>query len=157
MYLVYPSTLCITISLDFSWDNCNTQKKLEKRVLQYFFLAGGGGVGVGGGGVDKVHCGLCESSEFLGFLMPVILYTTCTHNRDNTLLFFTNDVMLLTFINLSRSSAPFFTFGSGSAASWTVNNNNHFENLHIRFKKDNSIISDHCKVLGGEWKYSEQN
>ena len=83
---------------------------------QFFFFGGGGG----GGGVNKVLYGLCESSEFLGFLIPVILYITYIHtyNRDNTLLLFSNDtVMLLTFINLSRSSAPFFTFGSGSAAS----------------------------------------
>ena len=65
-----------------------------------------------------MHYGLYESSEFLGCLIPVILYITCTYNRDNTLQLFSNDtVMLLTFINLSRSSAPFFTFGSGSAAS----------------------------------------
>ena len=111
-----------------------------------FFLFGGGG---GWRGVNKVLYGLGESSEFLGFLIPVILYITYIHtyNRDNTLLLFSNDtVMLLTFINLSRSSAPFFTFGSGSAASWTVNNNNHFENLQIRFKTDDNIISHHYKV-----------
>ena len=27
----------------FSWDNCNTQKKLERMVMQNFFVGGGGG------------------------------------------------------------------------------------------------------------------
>ena len=43
----------------------------------FFFVVGGGGV------LNKGHYGLCESSEFLGFLIPVILYITCTYNRDN--------------------------------------------------------------------------
>ena len=73
MYLVYLPTFCITIALDFSWDDCNIREKLETRVMQMFFLAGRGG---GGGGVNKVPYGLCESSEFLGFLIPVILYIT---------------------------------------------------------------------------------
>ena len=29
MYLVYPPKLCITVFLDFSWDDCVTQEKLE--------------------------------------------------------------------------------------------------------------------------------
>ena len=53
MHLVYPPKLCITIVLDFSWDGYNNQEKLEKMVMQNF-----------GGGVNKVHCGPCESSEF---------------------------------------------------------------------------------------------
>ena len=31
----------------FSWDNCNTQKKLETMEMQNFFGEGGGGGGVG--------------------------------------------------------------------------------------------------------------
>ena len=53
MHLVYPPKLCITIVLDFSWDDCNTQQKLETMVMQ----------NSGGGGVNNY--GLCESSEFL--------------------------------------------------------------------------------------------
>ena len=29
MHLVYPSMVCITNVLDLSWDDCNTQEKLE--------------------------------------------------------------------------------------------------------------------------------
>ena len=53
--------------------NCNTKEKLETRVMQFFFFFFFFFLG-GGGGVKKVHYGLCESSEFLGFLIPVILY-----------------------------------------------------------------------------------
>ena len=34
MRLVEPPTFCITIVLDFSWDDCNTQEKLETMVMQ---------------------------------------------------------------------------------------------------------------------------
>ena len=62
MHLVYPPIFCITIVLDFSWDECNTQKKLKTRVMQFFFFFFFGG-GEGGWGVNKVHYGQCESSE----------------------------------------------------------------------------------------------
>ena len=52
---------CITIVLDFSWDNCNTKEKLETKVMQFFLFS----FFFFGGGVNKVHNGLCESSEFL--------------------------------------------------------------------------------------------
>ena len=42
MFLVYPPNRCIKIVLDISWDDCNTQEKLETRVMQIFF--GGGGM-----------------------------------------------------------------------------------------------------------------
>ena len=71
MFLVYPPNCCIKIVLDISWDDCNTQEKLETRVMQISFLGGRGG-----GGVNKVLYGLGESSEFLGFLIPVISYIT---------------------------------------------------------------------------------
>ena len=48
MHCVYPQNLCITIVLDLSWDDCNTQEKLETVVMQIL-------------GVNKVHYGLCES------------------------------------------------------------------------------------------------
>ena len=59
MHLVYPPTalppkFCINIVLDFSWDNCYIQEKLETMVMQNL---GGGGAG------NKKHYGLCESSE----------------------------------------------------------------------------------------------
>ena len=47
MFLVYPPNCRIKIVLDISWDDCNTQEKLETRVMQIFFL--GGGAGDGGG------------------------------------------------------------------------------------------------------------
>ena len=34
MHLVYPPKFCITIVLDFSWDDCNTQEILEIMVMQ---------------------------------------------------------------------------------------------------------------------------
>ena len=41
MHLVYPppqkkKKICITIVFDFSWDDCNTQEKLETMVMQNF-------------------------------------------------------------------------------------------------------------------------
>ena len=57
MHLLYPPIFCITIVLDFSWDECNTQKKLKTRVMQFF------GGGRGGVEVNKVLYGQCESSE----------------------------------------------------------------------------------------------
>ena len=53
-----PPKLWITIVLDFSWDDCNTQENLETMVMQD---SGKWGWGRGGGGVNRVHCGLCES------------------------------------------------------------------------------------------------
>ena len=46
MHLVCPPKFCTTIVLDFSWDDCNTQEKLETMVMQNL----GGVVGAGGGG-----------------------------------------------------------------------------------------------------------
>ena len=43
MHLVYPTKFCITIAFDFSWDDCNTQEKLETMFMQIFFDGGGGG------------------------------------------------------------------------------------------------------------------
>ena len=34
MRFVYPPQILHTIVLDFSWDDCNTQVKLEKMVMQ---------------------------------------------------------------------------------------------------------------------------
>ena len=81
MFLVYPPNSCIKIVLDISWDDCNTQEKLETRVMQIFVFFGGGGWR----GVNKVLYGLCESSEFLGFLIPVILYITYIHITETIL------------------------------------------------------------------------
>ena len=36
MHLVYFPKFCITIIFDFSWDDCNTQEKLETMVMQNF-------------------------------------------------------------------------------------------------------------------------
>ena len=51
---------CRTIVLDFSWDHCNTQEKLETMVMQNFFLRGGGAV-------NKLYYGLCEGHEWAEF------------------------------------------------------------------------------------------
>ena len=59
MYLVSRPKFCITIVFDFSWDDCNTQEKLQTMVTQIFFFWGGGG----GEGLNKMHYGLCENGE----------------------------------------------------------------------------------------------
>ena len=64
MVLVYPPPppkFCITMVFDLSWDDCNTQEKLETIVMQ-FILFWGGRWGVRGG-VNKMHYGLCETGE----------------------------------------------------------------------------------------------
>ena len=53
MHLVHPPQFCITIAFDFSWDDCNTQRKLEIIVMHNF----------SGGEGDKVHYGLRKNSE----------------------------------------------------------------------------------------------
>ena len=50
-----PYKFCLTIVFDFSWDDCNTQKKLETMVMEKLG---------GGGGGNKMHCGLCENGEW---------------------------------------------------------------------------------------------
>ena len=52
-----PPKFYITIVLDFSWNGLNTQEKLETVVMQNIYFFGGGG------GVNKVHYGLCENLE----------------------------------------------------------------------------------------------
>ena len=42
MHLVYPPQFCITIAFDFSWDDSNTQRKLEIMVMHNFSGGGGG-------------------------------------------------------------------------------------------------------------------
>ena len=56
MHRVYPPKFCITIVLHFSWDECNTPEKLETAIIQI--------LGGWGGGINKVHYGLCERSEY---------------------------------------------------------------------------------------------
>ena len=63
MVLVYPPPppkFCITMVFDLSWDDCNTQEKLETIVMQFILLGGGRGVR---GGVNKMHYGLRETGE----------------------------------------------------------------------------------------------
>ena len=50
-----PHKFSLTIVFDFSWDDCNTQKKLETMVMEK--------LGAGGGG-NEIHCGLCENGEW---------------------------------------------------------------------------------------------
>ena len=42
LHLVYPPKFCMNIAFDLSWDDCNTQEKMETMVT-YFFLGGGKG------------------------------------------------------------------------------------------------------------------
>ena len=48
MHLVYFPKFCIAIAFDFSWNDWNTQEKLETMFMQFFFSGGGGGGGGGG-------------------------------------------------------------------------------------------------------------
>ena len=61
MHLVYPPKFCITVAFDFSWNDWNTQEKLETMFMQFFFFGGKGGGG--GRGFNKVQYGLCENGE----------------------------------------------------------------------------------------------
>ena len=56
IHLVYPPKFCMNIAFDLSWNDCNTQEKVETMVT-YFFWGGGGK------GVIKVHCGLGKNGE----------------------------------------------------------------------------------------------
>ena len=57
MHLVYFPKFCIAIAFDFSWNDWNTQEKLETMIMQFW------GVGGREGGVNKVQYGLCENGE----------------------------------------------------------------------------------------------
>ena len=82
MHLVYlpppPHKFCLTIVFDFSWDDCNTQKKLETMVMEK--LVGGGG------GVRATRCtvlyvkmvnGLLRTFSFLKGVYKWILKLHC--------------------------------------------------------------------------------
>ena len=45
-------TFCIIIVFDLSWDDCNSQEKLEKNGYAKFLE------------VNKVHYGLCKNGEY---------------------------------------------------------------------------------------------
>ena len=63
---VYPPKLCITIVLDFSWDDCYTQENGYEKFW----------------GVNKEHYGLCESSElYYGHIITIIFIK---HNSPKT-------------------------------------------------------------------------
>ena len=49
-----PPKFFLTIFYEFSWDDSNSQEKLEAMVMKY----------LGGGGVIKVHYGLSENVEY---------------------------------------------------------------------------------------------
>ena len=58
-----PKILHNYIVFDFSWDNCNTQERLETMVMNGYSMGGGGGGG-GKWGLNKVHYGLCENGKY---------------------------------------------------------------------------------------------
>ena len=43
MHVIYPPKFYITIVFNFSWDDCNTQEKLETIVMHFFVVGKGGG------------------------------------------------------------------------------------------------------------------
>ena len=49
-----PHKFCLTIVFDFSWDDCNTLKKLETMVMEKLGAREG----------NKMHCGLSENAEW---------------------------------------------------------------------------------------------
>ena len=55
MHLFYPPKFSITIVLKFSWDDRNNQTE-NNGYVEFW-------------GVNKVHYGLCESSELANFLL----------------------------------------------------------------------------------------
>ena len=69
---------CRIIVFDFSWDDCNTQEKLATSLCKIYlliiiviitiiiFLFWGRG-----GGINKVHYGLCENGEWQGKYRPL--------------------------------------------------------------------------------------
>ena len=54
MHFVYPQTFCIGIVFNFSGDVQLFQEQLKTMLMQNFW------------GVNKVHYGGCERSEYLG-------------------------------------------------------------------------------------------
>ena len=52
MHVVYLPKFCITIVSSFSWILHSFQEKIEDNGLAKFW------------GINRVHCGLCENSEF---------------------------------------------------------------------------------------------
>ena len=44
-HLFYPTKRYVAVVFDFSWDDCNTQKKLETMVVEKLGARGGGGGG----------------------------------------------------------------------------------------------------------------
>ena len=66
MHLVYPPKFCITIVFDFSWNDCNTQEKLETMVMQNL-------------GVNKVYRSMWKwwMVEWEGQLMQLFAQRCC--------------------------------------------------------------------------------
>ena len=60
---------CRIIVFDFSWDDCNTQEKLATSLCKIYLLIIIVIITIitflfGGGGINKVHYGLCENGEW---------------------------------------------------------------------------------------------
>ena len=56
MHLVHPPKFCTTIVSNFSWVTQSSQEKLKTTIVLFLW---------GGGGVNKVHYGLCENGDIL--------------------------------------------------------------------------------------------
>ena len=62
--IIPKSCIHVSIVFNFSWDDCNTQEKLETLVIQNFFE---------GRGLNKVYYEQCENGE-LSFLHIITLF-----------------------------------------------------------------------------------
>ena len=62
--IIPKSCIHVSIVFNFSWDDCNTQEKLETLGMQNFFE---------GRGVNKVYYEQCENGE-LSFLHIITLF-----------------------------------------------------------------------------------
>ena len=85
MHLVYPSMFCITSVLDFSWDDCNTQEKLETMSAYHLYRNFGekfpsNGTGISFGtenrnGIELYHLQILVNFSLSLDLKPDQVYT----------------------------------------------------------------------------------
>ena len=75
MHLVNPPIFFGSIVFNFSWVLQSSQQKSKTMVMNFFFAAeGGGGLG---GGLNKVHYGLCENGKWRACLRAIAPFSPC--------------------------------------------------------------------------------